>query len=420
MAQGRRSFNGFAACGVPTGSDASEAAFNAALLREQYRSLTRLGPYVHGVVIVAGLALFGATPKGSLLTGILLPTALIAVSVFRLVSWFNARAGVEVEALDLVRRKVRAASLLGPALTLAFALTTAIATWQNGVIEFALSLLAVWVVATVCAMGLNRIAGEANVIVLAATTFIVAAFLARGSDLTLGLALLLAIVGCFVIRMLDENFRMFAEIVRSRFVIAEGQRAAEEARQAAMHIALTDDLTGLPNRRSFQRQLADRIRAATETGAPFALGLIDLDRFKPINDVHGHPVGDAILRQVAERLTKAMEGRGSAARMGGDEFAILCDGIGARDEAIALAEEIQTIFATPLDAAPLGIRSSCACGFALFPSSAAESGELVRLADAALYRAKASGPGGAAVFDATAGSAAVRESAFEDGLRAVA
>ena len=85
MAQGRVSFDGVAACGAPPGFDASEAAFNAALLREQYRSLARLGPYVHGIVIVAALAFFGATPTGSLLTGILLPTALIAVSVFRLV-----------------------------------------------------------------------------------------------------------------------------------------------------------------------------------------------------------------------------------------------------------------------------------------------------------------------------------------------
>ena len=63
--------------------------------------------------------------------------------------------------------------------------------------------------------------------------------------------------------------------------------------------------------------------------------------------MHGHPVGDEILRQVADRLARAMDGRGSAARMGGDEFAILCDGIGARDQAIALGEEIQAIFATP-------------------------------------------------------------------------
>jgi diguanylate cyclase (GGDEF)-like protein len=200
-------------------------------------------------------------------------------------------------------------------------------------------------------------------------------------------------------------------------VIAEMQRVAEEAREAAMTIALTDDLTGLPNRRCFQSLLADRIRTGAETGEPFALGLIDLDGFKPINDLHGHPVGDDILRQVAERLAKAMNGRGSAARIGGDEFAILCNGVGARDEAIALGKEIQAIFATPFDVSPLGVRLSCACGFALFPSTADEPDELVRLADAALYRAKASGSGDAAMFDTRAGRTAARGAAFENDLR---
>jgi diguanylate cyclase (GGDEF)-like protein len=414
MAQGPVSFNGAAPCGATSGT--SEATFDAALLREQYRSLARLGPYVHGVVIVAALALFGVTaPTGSLLNA--LPAALIAVSLLRLISWFQARASVERKALDLVRRKVRAASVLGPTMTLAFALTAAISTWQDSVVEFALTLLAVWVGAVVCAMCLNRIAGEANVIVIAATTPLIVAFLARGAEVTLALAALVAIIACFVIRMLDEHFRMFTEIVHSRFAIAESQRAAEEARRAAMTIALTDDLTGLPNRRSFQSLLADSIRSATETGKPFALGLIDLDRFKPINDVHGHAAGDEILKQVAERLTKAMDGRGSAARIGGDEFAILCDGIGARDEAVALAQEIQALFTTPLDVGPLGVRLTCAFGFALFPSCGAEASELVRLADAALYRAKASGPDRTAVFDARAGRTAVRGAAFEDAFR---
>jgi predicted signal transduction protein with EAL and GGDEF domain len=271
MAQRGVSFNGVAACGAAPGFDTVEAAFNAALLREQYRSLARLGPYVHGVVIVAALAFFGATQTGSLLTGILLPTALIAISVFRLASWLQMRASVECEALDLVRCRVRVASVLGPALTLAFVVTTAISTWGDGVVEFALALLAVWVVAAVCAICLNRIASEANVIVIAATAPLVAAFLARGAELTLGLAALVAIATCFIVRMLDEHFRMFAEIVWSRFVIAEKQRVAEEARQAAVRIAMTDDLTGLPNRRCFQSLLAEKIRTATQTDEPFAL-----------------------------------------------------------------------------------------------------------------------------------------------------
>jgi diguanylate cyclase (GGDEF)-like protein len=417
MAQGRVPFNAVAAGGAPSGFDTPEAAFNAALLREQYRSLARLGPYVHGIVIVAALALFGGTPTGSLLTGFLLPTGLIAVSVFRLSSWFKARAGVEFEALDCVRRKVRAASVLGPTLTFAFALATAISTWQVGVVEFALALLAVWVVAIVCAMCLNRIEREANLIVIAATAVLIIAFVARGSDLTLGLAPLVAVAACFIIRMLDEHFRLFAEIVRSRFVIAETQRVAEEAREAAMTIALTDDLTGLPNRRCFQSLLADRIIVAKETGEPFALGLIDLDGFKPINDAHGHPAGDDILRQVANRLARAMDGRGSAARIGGDEFAILCNGIGARDEAVALGKEIRAIFATPFDVSPLGVRLTCACGFALFPSTAVEPDELVRLADAALYRAKASGLADAAMFETRAGRTAASGGPFENDLR---
>jgi diguanylate cyclase (GGDEF)-like protein len=421
MAECGVSFNPLAACGAAPVFETSEAAFNAALLREQYRSLARLGPYVHGVVILVALALFSAmAPNGSFLGGILLPAALIAVSVLRLMSWFKARGNVELEALDLVRHKVRVASVLGPTLTFAFALTTAISTWQEGVVEFALALVAVWVVAAVCAICLNMLASEASVIVAAATVPLIVAFLARGAELTLSLAALVAIAACFVIRMLNENFRMFAEIVRSRFVIAEKQRAAEEARQAAMTIALTDDLTGLPNRRCFHSLLADRIRTATEIGEPFALGLIDLDGFKPINDAHGHPAGDQILRQVADRLATAMDGRGSAARIGGDEFAVLCNGIGARDDAVAFGEEIQTIFATPFNVPPLSVRLTCACGFALFPLSAAEPDELVRLADAALYRAKASGPGGAAVFNARAQRTAASGADFEDALRRAA
>jgi diguanylate cyclase (GGDEF)-like protein len=409
--------HGVAAYPAALGGEISETGFDEALLREQYRSLARLGPYVHAVVILTALALFAAAaPTRSRLDGIVLPAALIAVSILRLRSWFQARARIEHETLDFVRRRVRAASILGPTLTLAFVLVTAVSTWQDGVVESALALIAVWVVAAVCAICLNIVAREASVIVIAATAPVIAAFLARGAELTLCLAALIAIAACFVIRMLGENFRMFTEIVRSRFVIAEQQRAAERARQAAMTIALTDDLTGLPNRRCFQSLLADKIKTSTQTAEPFALGLIDLDGFKPINDVHGHPIGDEILRQVAERLAEAIDGRGSAARIGGDEFAIICNRVGARDAAVALGEEIQRIFATPFAIQPLGIRLTCACGFALFPSSAAEANELVRVADAALYRAKAIGRGGAAVLDTRLGGKAAGAAAGEQPL----
>ena len=398
--------------------DAREADFKAALMREQYRTLARLGPYINGVVIFATVALCATTQRtSSLLDGMVLPAALLAVSLYRLISWLKARGRVEHERLDAIRRQVLAASVLKPALAFALSLMAAASARHGGVLELSLALAAVSVVVAASAFCLNALAGAGSLVVAAWAAPLVAAFVDRGDGLSLWLAALLTVVSCFVIRMLSENSRIFAEIVRSRFALAERQRAAEDARQAAMAIALTDDLTGLPNRRCFFSLLADRIRAGKERAAPFALGLLDLDGFKPINDIHGHPAGDVILRQVAARLAKAIEGRGSAARMGGDEFAILCDGVGAREEAIALGEEIQAMFATPFAVEGLDIRLTGACGFALFPSSATEPDALVRLADAALYRAKALGPGGVAVFEAKAGSKAASRAAPEDAPR---
>jgi diguanylate cyclase (GGDEF)-like protein len=403
---------GFAAC------DASaEANFEAALLREQYRSLARLGPYVHGVIILATIALCAATARTSLLEGIVLPAALVAFSSLRVMSWLKARVGVGRATVDVVRHEVISATVLGPALAFALAMMAAMSTAESSVVEFTLAQIAIWIAVAACSFCLSALGSVAGVVVTAATAPLIVAFLIRGADLTLWLAALMTVAACFVIRMLGENFRMFAEIVRSRFAIAEKQRAAESARQAAMTIALTDDLTALPNRRCFQGQLADRIRTATGAACPFAVGLIDLDGFKPINDIHGHPAGDDILRQVAGRLARAMEGRGSAARMGGDEFAILCDGIATRAEAVALRDEIQSIFAAPFAVDGLDIALTGACGFALFPFSAAEPEELVRLADAALYRAKAIGRGGVAVFDPATENDAVGRAALEDAPR---
>jgi diguanylate cyclase (GGDEF)-like protein len=395
----------------------SEADLKSALLREQYRSLTRLGPYVHGVILLSTLALCAGASPGSIYDGTVLPAALLVLSTFRLVSWVKARADVDRAGLDAIRREIIGASLLGPALAFALAILASVSTAQSNIVEFALAQVAVWIAVAACSFCLSALGNVPGIVVAAATTPLIVSFLIRGSDLTTWLAALLTIGAGFVIRMLGENFRMFAEIVRSRLALAEKQRAAENARQAAMTIALTDDLTGLPNRRSFQSRLAERIRTGAEPASPFAVGLIDLDGFKPINDIHGHPFGDDILRQVAGRLARAMEGRGSAARMGGDEFAILCDAISDRAEAIALGDEIRAIFATPFAVQGLTIALTGAFGFALFPSSAAEPEGLVRLADAALYRAKAIGRGGAAVHSASAEDAAGDRFTLEDALR---
>jgi diguanylate cyclase (GGDEF)-like protein len=215
--------------------------------------------------------------------------------------------------------------------------------------------------------------------------------------------------------MLSENYQAFADIVRSRFLIAEKHRDAEQARKAANAIAHTDYLTGLPNRRRLQSLLSARVEAGP-SAPPFAVGLLDLDGFKPINDIRGHPVGDEILKEVANRLAAAMRERGAAARMGGDEFAVICDGVRAPDEALAIGRELQSIFAAPFVVDQLTIHLNCTFGFALFPALATEADQLVRLADVALYRAKASRRGDVGVFDISDENAAIARTTLEQAL----
>jgi predicted signal transduction protein with EAL and GGDEF domain len=213
----------FASCGAAPLAEASEADFESALLREQYRSLTRLGPYVHGVILLSTLALYGAAAPTSLYDGTVLPAALLAVSTFRLVSWLKARAGVDRVRLEVVRREVVGASILGPALAFALAMMAALSTAESNVVEFALAQVAVWIAVAACSFCLSAL-GSAGIVIAAATAPLVVAFLVQGNNLTMWLAALLTVAACFVIRMLGENFRMFAEIVRSRSPSPRGGR----------------------------------------------------------------------------------------------------------------------------------------------------------------------------------------------------
>ena len=386
-----------------------------AILREQYQSLARMAPYHCGVAIV-GTAMLGYFATGtSLPFGAIALVGAFAYVVFRLAYWLEARPRIERQSLAVIRRDLRQANVEIPALTFVFGLLAA-TTFQRGAPFQEPLLLASWIVAAACALCLMRLARCAVLVVAAATAPIAAALVLCGSAVTLWLAALIIVASGLIAYMLIENSRAFSEIVRSRFMIAKMHRDAEEARRAATTIAHTDYLTGLPNRRFLLSLLADRVEAGQAGAKPFAIGLLDLDGFKPINDIHGHPAGDRILKQVADRLKVAMPDRGYVARMGGDEFAVLCEGIGGERDALALAETLKAAFAAPFVLDRIAIHLQCTSGFALFPASADRADELVRLADVALYRAKASGRGAFCVFDENDEKAAKTRAALEQAL----
>ncbi|NNM74515.1 putative bifunctional diguanylate cyclase/phosphodiesterase [Enterovirga aerilata] len=169
-------------------------------------------------------------------------------------------------------------------------------------------------------------------------------------------------------------------------------RAREIAEENAMSIARRDALTALPNR----RMLIETIEAATAANplrTPSAAFLIDLDRFKPVNDVYGHPAGDAVLCEVAERLNELLPKDAIAARLGGDEFSVFLPNDANSADLIRLAQQIITRLSDPILWEHAKIDIGATVGIALFPTDGQDAEALLRAADIAMYRGKREGRG---------------------------
>lgn len=172
-----------------------------------------------------------------------------------------------------------------------------------------------------------------------------------------------------------------------------GLRTSQTAlRLHAAHLAeaaATDPLTGLANRSG----LAQKSTQMLADGAAHALMLLDLDRFKPINDAHGHDAGDAVLRAVAARLQAAMRAGDIVARLGGDEFVILLASPLPDDQLEALARRLEAAVRQPVDFQGQALTVGASTGIARSPQDGRTLTELMRSADRAMYQAKQSGSG---------------------------
>ncbi|WP_420474672.1 putative bifunctional diguanylate cyclase/phosphodiesterase [Noviherbaspirillum sp. ST9] len=159
-------------------------------------------------------------------------------------------------------------------------------------------------------------------------------------------------------------------------------------------LAHHDPLTHLPNRMLLLSHLEHGVRAAQRDGTRVALLVLDLDRFKDINDSLGHSAGDALLKLVAERLSARLRGMDTVARLGGDEFAVMLPHIAEPDDAALVANEIITALGQPwLLPNGVEVRSSASIGISVFPDHGTATQDLLQHADAALYRAKQEGRG---------------------------
>ncbi|WP_231912964.1 sensor domain-containing diguanylate cyclase [Sterolibacterium denitrificans] len=167
------------------------------------------------------------------------------------------------------------------------------------------------------------------------------------------------------------------------------ERKASEER--TRHLAQYDFLTDLPNRALLLDRLAHELASARRYNTRFAVMFIDLDHFKPVNDTHGHDVGDSLLCEVARRLKENVRDSDTVSRQGGDEFIILAPNLADTEQVALFAQKLLLILAEPYRIAGHELRITPSIGIAIYPHDGEDIDSLIKNADTAMYRAKSSG-----------------------------
>lgn len=157
------------------------------------------------------------------------------------------------------------------------------------------------------------------------------------------------------------------------------------------HLAYSDPLTGLPNRRLLMDRLQQGMLSAKRHHRLLAVLYVDLDDFKRVNDQHGHSAGDELLRTAAKRLRRSLRDPDTVCRMGGDEFVVLLDQFENKNDVVKIIQRIAAALSEPFELSGRHIEVTCSIGGAMYPSDASTAEALIHLADTAMYSSKRKG-----------------------------
>jgi diguanylate cyclase (GGDEF)-like protein len=199
--------------------------------------------------------------------------------------------------------------------------------------------------------------------------------------------------------------------------LRQRDRAKRDAEARMQHMALIDDLTGLPNRRLLADRLSQNLAKARRENRMVALLYIDIDGFKLVNDSLGHSVGDVLLGQVAQRVISRFRQSDTLARIGSDEFTLILDHVQSGADAEKAAESILEELKIPFEIEGHTIRITASIGISVFPEHGSEGGQLLQQADCAMYAAKKNGKNRVILFGDDLGNAARERLTLEGELR---
>lgn len=339
-----------------------------------------------------------------------IPLLLSLLCLVRLGVWYTKRH--EVLTTALVQRRMRQTNLLAAPLALAFS-AWAIMLFNYGD-TYTRYHIAGYLGLTLlcCLLCLMHIRLAAMIVtVIANLSFIILLFASEQEHSTsLIMTINIAVVLSGMMLMLYFYYRDFVQLIQSHI-------QAESLSRENFTLANLDSLTQLPNRRKFFHDLERYCAMHAESQQPFALGILDLNGFKPVNDLYGHGTGDQLLYAVSRRLENACAGQASVARMGGDEFAIIITASMDEPALLQFCAQIGQALRSPYAINNHIIHISAAIGLAIYPEMAQSAHDLYEFADYALYHGKRNARCEVTLFSSEHRKLIVRDANIEQALR---
>ena len=388
-------------------------AASTALMRAQYRAFTRQIPLLYLTLLANSAAVaFTFRSLAPPWLDCYLPIGLGCVCVVRLAMWLRARER-EFDRSQLIRR-LRVTMILVVVLGAAFtfwglALYPYGDAYARGHVAFYMGITVI-----ACVFCLMHLRSAALVLAAIVNVPLAVFFLLTGNPVFIAIALNIVLVSGSMIVILLIYYRDFADLVESKEALLTQQRTLQELSDLNHSLANLDPLTALPNRRRFFSDVEALIGSAQNT--MFAVGIMDLDGFKQVNDLYGHVAGDRVLVETAQRLRSLVTPSVTVARLGGDEFGIIARDLSNAERFASFCAELTRISALPHTTNGMTTRLSGSLGLAIYPHAGASAEQLFERADFALFHAKTHSRGQAVTFSAEHEIQIRRSSAVEHEL----
>jgi diguanylate cyclase (GGDEF)-like protein len=363
---------------------------NPELVKAQFEVFSRQIPLMYSIVLVNAWALsflfLGVAPAW---LSVVIPMAFTVICGGRLYVWWRSRhvSPTYAEARKALVRTNQFAALMSVTITMwALALSYYGDQHLTNNIAFFMAITGVSVV--VCLLHLRSAAFTVALVI--AVPFIVR-FSLDSSSSSIAMAINMLFVTAILLVVVAVQSGHFANAIDARTKL-------ELANRENFRLANRDSLTGLNNRRRFFSQLEQVFEKAQSQGRCVAVGVLDLDGFKPVNDLYGHVVGDALLMEVGQRLTELADETVHVSRLGGDEFALIFLDCGDDAHLLQKGDELCAALRRPVALADVTVRISASMGLAVFPALADTALQLYERADYALYNGKRTRRGRATLF----------------------